>query len=255
LQLFAYEHSVYNEISVYNTTQLYGEKGKFRFIQFSDQAIQGAIDLNDSKRIVLEYPRAIIHLMESNLPTFDHVFVIGHGIGTISGHFADKRFTVAEIDEKVVELSRSYFGYRKNDVMIGDGRQILQNEANHSFDYIILDAFTNKGTPFHLTSLEFFRMAGDKLSSQGSLIMNLIGKAKHDKQINAIYTTLKETFAFTKAFTLKGDNATDILNILIMGSHKLIEFHAREMAGFYEIELGQDYIRMDKASQYLKHSN
>lgn len=97
-----------HEISVYESTQLYGEIGKFRFLQFSDHAVQGAIDLNDPQRIVLEYPRAIIHLMNINEPLFNNVFVIGHGIGTIAGHFSNKRFSVAEIDEKVVELSRSF---------------------------------------------------------------------------------------------------------------------------------------------------
>jgi spermidine synthase len=62
LHLLAKESSPFNEIEVYDTTQLYGEMGKFRFLQFSDHAVQGAIDLKNPKRIVLEYPRAIVHL-------------------------------------------------------------------------------------------------------------------------------------------------------------------------------------------------
>ncbi|MBE1445184.1 hypothetical protein GGC63_004652 [Paenibacillus sp. OAS669] len=66
MQLLLRETSDYSEVSVYETTQLYGVNGKFRCLQFSDHAVQGAMDLKDPKRIVLEYPRAIIHLMEAN---------------------------------------------------------------------------------------------------------------------------------------------------------------------------------------------
>jgi spermidine synthase len=252
LHLLAKESSIHDEITVYDATQLYGEKGKFRFLQFSDDAIQGAIDLNDPLRIVLEYPRAIIHLMESNHPAFEKVFVIGHGIGTIAGHYSKKQFTVAEIDEKVVELSKSFFKYNKDNVVVGDGRQILSNEQTNEFDCIILDAFTKKGTPFHLTSLEFFKMTKEKLTSQGSIIMNLMGKAHNDKLINAIHTTLREIYTYSKAFSLPGEDAADMSNIIVIGSNKSIDFQARDMAGFYEIELEQGHIIMESDPRFLE---
>lgn len=247
----AKELSMYQEITVYDAAQLYGETGKYRFLQFSDDAIQGAIDLKDPKRIVLEYPRAIIHLMESNDPSFENAFIIGHGIGTIAGHYPDKRFTVAEIDEKVVELSRVFFNYRKDNVVVGDGRQILRNEEPNRFDYIILDAFTKEGTPFHLTTMEFFKLTKEKLGSRGSIIMNLMGKSKNDKLINAIYTTLRETYAYAKAFSLPGEDAADLRNIIVIGSNKTIDFQPRAMAGFFEIELGQGHIIRDRDPRFF----
>ncbi|MCD9025327.1 spermidine synthase [Cohnella silvisoli] len=230
---------------VYDAAQLYGEMGKYRCMQFADDAIQGAIDLKDPKRIVLKYQRAIIHLMEFNDPSFDNVFVIGHGIGTIANHYPDKRFTVAEIDERVVELSKRFFGYRKDNVVVGDGREILRKEQSKAFHYIILDAFTNRGTPLHLTSLEFFEMTLDKLDSRGAIIMNLMGKPKNDRLINAIHTTLRETYAYIMAFSLPATDEIDIRNIIVMGSNKTIDFQARDMAGFYEIELEQGHLIMD----------
>lgn len=52
------------EITVMDTQELYGEKGNFRVLQFSNEAIQGAMDLDQPERILFEYPRAIIHLVE-----------------------------------------------------------------------------------------------------------------------------------------------------------------------------------------------
>ncbi len=234
------------EILVYDTAELYGEKGNFRVMQFTNEAIQGAMDLNNPERIVFEYPRAMIHLMDFNEPTFEDVFVIGHGIGTIAGHYSEKRFKVAELDEKVVELSRSCFGYCKDNVIIGDGRHILDREQPHTYDYIILDAFTEKGTPRHLISKEFFRMTREKLDSRGSIIMNLMGKGENDKLINAIHSTLSEEYSYIKSFFLPSESVSYLQqNIIVMGSNKPIGFQARHMAGFIEIELGQGHIIMD----------
>jgi spermidine synthase len=245
LHLLAKEISSFNEIAVYDTTQLYGKMGKYRLLQFSDNAIQGAIDLKDLKRVVLEYQRAIIHLMELNNPSFENVFVIGHGIGTIAGHYPGKRFTVAEIDEKVVELSKRFFRYRMDNVVVGDGRQILEKEEPNAFDYLIVDAFSNKGTPHHLTTLDFFGMTMKKLDPRGAIILNLMGKIKNDNLIDAIHTTLRETYAYSKSFFLPGADEAVTGNIIVMGSNKTIDFQAREMAGFFEIELGQGYIITD----------
>ncbi|MDF2963698.1 MAG: spermidine synthase [Paenibacillus sp.] len=245
MHLLFKEFSNNHEIAVYDTTELYGEKGNFRVLEFSNEAIQGAMDLNNPERIVFEYPRAIIHLMEFNDSSFEDVFVIGHGIGTIAGHFSEKRFKVAELDGKIVELSKRCFGYLMDNVVIGDGRCILENETSHVYDYIILDAFTDKGTPRHLTSKEFFSMTGEKLDSEGSIIMNLMGKGENDKLLNAIHTTLSEEYAYTKSFFLPSEGAGDIRNIIIIGRNKPIGFQARNMAGFREIRLGKGHIILD----------
>ncbi|WP_441913308.1 spermidine synthase [Paenibacillus sp. MCAF9] len=246
LYQLAKELSGSQEITVYEANQLFGEIGKYRYLQFSDHAIQGAIDLKEPKRVVMEYPRAIMHLMENNDQSFENVFMIGHGIGTIAGHYSDKRFVIAEINEKVVELSRTYFNYSEDNVVIGDGRQILENQVSGGFDYIILDAFTKKGTPHHLTTMEFFELTKEKLNASGSIIMNLFGKVKNDKLINSIYSTLKEIYPYTKAFSLPAEDLADTRNMIIVGSNKTLSFQSREMAGFLEIELEEGHRMADK---------
>jgi len=246
LQLLFKELSDNHEITVYDTNQLYGEKGNFRVLQFLNEAIQGAMDLDHPERVLFEYPRAIIHLMDFNDPSFKDVFLIGHGIGTIASYYSDKRFTVAELDKKVVELSKQYFGYSKKDVLIGDGRAILESEATDSYDYIILDAFTEKGAPSQLISKEFFQITTDKLHPQGSIIMNVFGRSDNDKLINAIHSTLQESYNYTKTFRLPAEGVTDIHNVIIMGSHKPIGYQARNMAGFNEINLDEGHLIWDK---------
>ncbi|MFC5650651.1 spermidine synthase [Paenibacillus solisilvae] len=235
-----------HQITVYDTTELEGEKGNFRVLQFSNQAAQGAMDLDAPQRILFEYPRAMIHLMDFNNPSFQNLFIIGHGIGTIAGHYKDKQVKIAELDDNVVELSRRYFEYSQDNVIVGDGRRILEGEASHRYDYLILDAFTGKGTPRHLTTREFFSAARAKLDSQGAILMNVMGKGENDRLMNAIHTTLSGEFAYTKSFCLlSGGAAHDLQNIILMGSSRPIGFQLRQMAGFTEIEPGQGHIIMD----------
>ncbi|WP_438496763.1 spermidine synthase [Paenibacillus sp. IHBB 3054] len=233
------------EIQVYETTELYGERGRFRVLQFSGDAIQGALDLDHPRRVVFEYPRAMIHLMEAGEPYFEDVFLIGHGIGTLAGYFAEKRFKVAEVNAEVVKLSRQHFGYSQDNVIVGDGRRILEGEPERRYDFILLDAFTADGTPRHLVSSEFFALARSKLNSRGSIIMNLMGRSEKDRMIGAIHTTLAEEFANIKAFALPSEGTADIRNIIIMGSGKPIRYQARQMAGFVEVTLGQGHVIRD----------
>ncbi|GAB6989310.1 hypothetical protein JCM16418A_13600 [Paenibacillus pini] len=234
-----------HEITVSEISELYGEKGNFRVMQFSNAALQGALDLNEPDRIVFEYPRVMIHLMECNDASFENVFVIGHGIGTIASHFPEKRFKIAEVDHNVVDLSRRYFGYSMDNVMIGDGRHILEGEDSDTYDYIILDAFNSKGTPQHLISQEFFKITADKLTPQGSIIINLMGRGENDSLINAIHSTLRQVYTYTLSFILPGDRFTDVQNMIMIGRNIPIRFQARQMAGFIEMHLGTGHIILD----------
>ncbi|MDF2661161.1 MAG: spermidine synthase [Paenibacillus sp.] len=239
-------------IEIYDTSELYGEKGSFRIMQFSGEAVQGAMDLERPERIVFEYPRAIIHLMKQNDPAFEDVFAIGHGIGTIAGYFAEKRFKVAELDDKVVEISKAWFGCSGDHVVIGDGRQLLCMEKPDTYDYIVLDAFNAQGTPRHLISSEFFRIARDKLHAGGAILMNLIGRGDNDRLINAVHTTLGEHFPHTVSFSMPSNRITDAKNIIMMGSGKPIRFQARHMAGFAEFAPGPGHLILDGIGEAAK---
>jgi spermidine synthase len=234
------------EIRVYDTTELYGETGRFRVLQFSGEAVQGALDLDHPRRVVFEYPRAMIHLMEAGDPYFEEVFLIGHGIGTIAGYFAEKRFKVAEINERVVEFSRTHFGYNQDNVLIGDGRSLLEGEPDRSYDYILLDAFTAAGTPAHFTSLEFFELTGAKLNGHGSVIMNLMGRSGNDRLIGAIHTTLSEVYPHTRTFALPAEGTADLSNIIMTASSRPIRYQSRHMAGFSEITPGLGHVIRDR---------
>ncbi|RED59203.1 spermidine synthase [Cohnella lupini] len=241
------EVSKFNELTVYESTELNGKTGKYRCLKFADEAVQGAIDLKDTKRVVLDYQRAIIDLMDLLQPEFRDVFVIGHGIGTIAGHYPDKDFKVAEIDEKVVEFSKTYFGYLQDNVIVGDGRRILGQEQSSRYDYILLDAFTSQGTPLHLATIGFFEMTLEKLKPQGAILLNVMGKPKNDRYMNAVYTTFSEVYPFVKGMSLQADSAADARNIILVGSRLPIDMAEQASPGLVEVEFDSGHIIIDEA--------
>lgn len=244
MKLLYKTNGVGGEIAVYEAEELFGEKGRFRYMQFSGEAVQGAIDLDRPERIVFEYPRALIHLMKMNRPDFEDVFAIGHGIGTIPGYFADKRFTIAELDEDVAAISRQWFGCSR-DVMIGDGRELLAEAQNGRYDYIVVDAFTADGTPRHLVSEGMFRIARDKLHAGGAILLNLFGRGGGDPFTAAIYATLGAQFPHTAAFSM-AVRSTGTTNIVMMGAGQSIRWQSRHMAGFVPYDPGPGYLLTDE---------
>lgn len=219
-------------ITVYDTQELYGEKGRFRVLQFADEAVQGALDLDRPDRMILEYPRALIHLMAWNRPQFERAFMIGFGIGTIARHWREREVVTAEASREVAELGRRYFGCEQQLIEIGDGRQLLAKQPDGRFEYIIVDAFTSQGTPSHLTSPSFFELAARKLDEGGAVLLNLMGRRRHDLSISTIYRALAAHFAYTQAFILPADKGHDLHNIILVGGQAPIRCQTRQMAGF-----------------------
>lgn len=223
-----------SEVLVGDTDELYGEKGRFRVLQFADGDVQGALDLNRPDRIVLEYPRAIIHLLEQNAPEFERAFIIGHGIGTIAGYYAGRDIRTAEISPAVAEWSRSYFGYDGPEISIGDGRELLAQEADGSLDAIVLDAFTEKGKPWHLFTREFWTLADRKLQDHGLLLLNVFGRGRRDSFVDAVWAGLSETFAYRRGFALPQEHPHETANRVLVASKRPISAKLGQMAGFEE---------------------
>ncbi|MFC4601297.1 spermidine synthase [Cohnella hongkongensis] len=237
MKLLAEIQSPYNEIAVYETAQLDGETGRFRCVRFADGDVQGAMDLRDPQRLVLAYQKALAGLMVRRQPLFASAFMIGYGIGSLSRHFRGKRIVTAEIDQAVVEVGKRYFGAANDDVRIGDGRLLLEAEPDRSFDFIVLDAFTSRGTPPHLTTESFFRMASDKLRPGGALFLNAMGRPSDDRHAEAVATTMRQVFADVRCRSLPAERSRDRRNMIFAGSDVGFELSGRKAAGLMELEL------------------
>lgn len=101
------------------------------------------------------------------------VAVVGLGAGTLAayGRTGDF-FRFYEINPAVIQAASSQFHFLADsaaatDVVAGDGRLRLEQEAPHSFDLIVLDAFSDDAVPVHLLTRDALQLYFARLRAGG----------------------------------------------------------------------------------------
>jgi len=97
-----------------------------------------------------------------------------------------------EIDPKVLEVARKYFGY-KQDATVADGRAFLA-KGSQRYDFVVIDAFAGAEFPYRLASRECFELARKGLNPSGVLALNLISRPVGSPVSASVVRTLKEVF-------------------------------------------------------------
>ena len=232
--------SLYHDIYVYETDFYQGEEGKYRSLTFGNKTtIQGMMNMYMPDNLLLGYSQSVWEVSNRFAPESQDIFIIGHGIGTLTRKFeeANKNVLVAEIDKEVLEVSKDYFQYDGNSVVIGDGRQVLK-EQEEGFDVIFLDAYNNTTQiPFHLISKEFFTITNDKLKEDGILIINAIGNPQGNILIESLDTTLKSVFPHVYVLGVEGNR--DVQNLTIIGSRKPLSVESAKGHRLFKVEKGK----------------
>lgn len=213
----SYQNIYVTERSIYE-----GSEGKFRLLQFSVDGIQGIMNLEQPQSLAASYSRITVDLIDHYVSDFTKGFIIGHGIGTVSSHYSHKHMLTAEIDPLVIEVSKKYFGHTGKNVLVGDGQALLKNQEAQSQDIIFLDAYSGSEIPSHLTTKEFFTLTNEKLSDQGILIINYIGKINNDKFLHTLYARISEIFPYVKLFATNSKKKIK-QNLFFVASRRFLE--------------------------------
>lgn len=201
--------SPYQDIYITTTSNYNNVEGDYRMMQFDTRSVQGIINIDDPENPIFSYINGILSLVDVHAPSANDFFMIGHGAGTLTSSIEKrhKNMMVAEIDAQVLDLSRKYFNYRGNSVIIKDGRILLKEKPNKFADTIILDAFKSEGIPFHLLTRDFFEITNKKLRNDGIIILNVIGSIKGDSVTNDTYATLSSIYPNIQVYA-QYDNET-----------------------------------------------
>jgi len=171
---------VYQSQTAYQELQVV-DLGDTRTLLLDGQR-HSAMDTDDPTRHVFEYTRYfhLPFLFADDPDEIDRVLFVGGGGFTGPKRFLrdyeDVTVDVVEIDPEVVDVAREYFAVPDSprlNVHVGDGRQFLR-ETDRTYDLIVLDAYRKDKVPFQLTTVEFMRLARDRLSEDGILFANLI---------------------------------------------------------------------------------
>ncbi|HEX8182915.1 MAG TPA: fused MFS/spermidine synthase [Candidatus Saccharimonadales bacterium] len=163
--------------------------------------IQSAVPTNGSKELVLSYVQHFYEAAE-RYGKPGKVLVVGGGTYTFPSALVDSFPTTAvdvvEIDPKLDELARKHFEFKDNPRLTihhQDGRTFI-NKNTGTYDLIYMDAFSSLSPPFQLTTLEATERLKQNLSSDGVIVVNLIGNYlnNNDPYLRAVQTTYEQTF-------------------------------------------------------------
>lgn len=126
-----------------------------------------------------------------------------------------------EIDPVVQRVARDYFFLKetpKHRVHISDGRVYVRTHPG-PYDVIIMDAYVKNRygsfIPYHLATREFFRLARDRLSTNGVIAYNVIGSLQGWRAdiLAAVYRTMSDVFPHVYLFP-----ARETFNVVMIGS-------------------------------------
>ena len=187
---------------------------------YLDGQRHSAMDLDDPRRHVFEYTR-YFHLPLLLTDDVDRVLFVGGGGFTGPRRFvADYNVTVdvAEIDPVVIDTAKRYFGVEESErlnIHNAGGRQFLR-ETNRTYDLIVLDAYKKDKVPFQLTTVEFMRLARDRLSTDGVLLTNLISApdGPASKFYRAEYKTISRVFPQVYSFPTADVNVVQNVEVV-----------------------------------------
>ncbi|MGM0559362.1 MAG: spermidine synthase [Myxococcota bacterium] len=123
----------------------------------------------------------------------DDVMIVGLGAGAMAAFAREgQSWTFLEIDPLIARVAQNpdYFTFLENcgkacDVVVGDGRMVLDEMDDRAFDLLVLDAYSSDSIPVHLITREAAELYRDRLKLNGVLAF----------QISNRYVSLREPLA------------------------------------------------------------
>jgi spermidine synthase len=169
-----------------NTSIEVSEKSGVRYLHFSVDWIQGAMRIQTPNALELAYTREMMAgLLLREAPWPRHALLIGLGAGSLAKfiyhRLPETRITVVEIDPQVEIIARLHFKLPDDpvrlNIVIGDGAQYML-EDGRKFDCILVDGFDKEGRAGVLDTLPFYQACRARLTEQGLLAVNLLGRSR-----------------------------------------------------------------------------
>jgi len=107
------------------------------------------------------------------------VGVVGLGTGTLSCYKQPgQTWHIFEIDPAMVEIARNRFSFLKNcapdaQIVVGDARLRLAEQAPDSIDVLAVDAFSSDAVPMHLLTREALAVYGKAVQRDGIVLFHV----------------------------------------------------------------------------------
>lgn len=124
------------------------------------------------------YIERIKHIIRDDLGyRAKDILVLGAGGFTLSIGDVDNRYTYVDIDEDIRAVAEASFLHSSinGDFLASDARLYLASTVKR-WDMVFIDVYSNLATiPWHLATLEFYRMVPQVLKKDGLVVINVVG--------------------------------------------------------------------------------
>lgn len=218
---------VFQTVTPHHSLQVI-DQGDLRILSF-DGAEQTRMSRRDPLTGHFQYTE-LFHMVLLWHMDLTNVLMVGLGGGSVQRSFAHYYTNVTvetvEIDPEVVRVAREYFGFQEGPrqrVHVSDGRAFLLR-TSRQFGAIFMDAYTENRygsfVPPHLATKEFFELARSRLSTNGVLAYNVIGRWRGGRAdlVGALYRTLQTVFPQVYAF--KARDSQNVVLIATLWPHR-----------------------------------
>jgi spermidine synthase len=194
--------------------QIYEDESQYNYIQ--------VVEVDQSRYLLLNEGQAVHSVYNPNqIATFgtwdyflsapffyppsqepanvERLGIVGLAAGTIAKQYTEVFGSIPidgwEIDPAIIEVGRQYFDMTEPNLqaIAADGRLGLE-QSDHRYTVIAVDAYRPPYIPWHLTTHEFFELVRERLTDQGTLVIN-VGRTPEDRRlIEAMVGTLQTVF-------------------------------------------------------------
>lgn len=225
---------------------LFEDESQYNYIQVVNNQGQNQLILNEGHAVHSVYdPRRVLSgggpwdyfllaplFRQDGSRPVSRLLVVGLAGGTVAKQYAAvyprAQIDGVEIDGEIVDVGRKYFDMNEPQlhVYVNDGRYfLLRTQAR--YDVIGVDAYRQPYIPFHLATVEFFRLVRDRLTPDGVAVINT-GRTPGDRRlVDAMGSTMAAVFP--SVFTI---DTASYSNTLVYASKRpmtLDQFYANAM--------------------------
>ncbi len=192
----------YEGESIYNYLQVYEND---KSVVLSTNVLFGVQSVYVKEKgltgMYYDYAMAAPYMAGLNEKEELNILVLGNGSGTFATqcgrYFDNVNIKGVEIDQKITDLAKEYFGLTDDiEVITYDGRAYL-NASDEKFDVIMVDAYQDITIPFQMSSVEFFTLVKEHLKDDGVMVvnMNMRGEENPDNISAYLADTISHVFS------------------------------------------------------------
>jgi len=177
------EQVLFNMETAYHRVQV-TQNGPIRMLTFGEAGFkipQTTMNLQDITATIAEYAQIMLApiLYKQDMK---RALIIGLGGADIARKiemcYPDIVMDVVEIDPAVIRIARDYFFWKPSRNVTAysmDGRSFVNLQVvtkAQPYDWVIVDAFDNDFVPFHMTTVEFYKVLRRVMAPDGVLAVN-----------------------------------------------------------------------------------